>query len=269
MLIIKQYLFTHLKFFIYNSQNFSVFYCRSGKSTHVSPPATNYQGHCYQWRPLKWKNSQDTPTPPRSTRPPVFISLLPFLTWLRQLGRGGGNIQVSKNPLDCIFKSSKLKGYQNRDGNLEASDLDLESSETKWVEVPHSISGSDLSFVFQQNCIETPGSKFNSNISLWIETLWNSTGINNSPRHSSYHEIQLLSQCLFYVSTFKSVLKAQTETRGTCPWKEMCVLCNVGSNRVIFIILKSGQRRHSGQSFQPMKSASTLLSFLQWKEIFI
>lgn len=123
-----------MKFFIYNFQNFSVFYCRSGKvhtcqSTSYKLPRTLLSMTTIKMEEL----SGHTHSPEVHTGHQSSFRFSPFSRGYDNLEGVGGNIQVSKKTslFDCIFKSSKLKGYQNRDVKLGGLGPDLESIRDK------------------------------------------------------------------------------------------------------------------------------------------
>lgn len=185
------------------------------KSTHVSPPATNYQGHCYQWQPLKWKNCQDTPTPPRSTQATILhfaspLSHVSMTTW-KELG---GTYMSLKETL-CLIVFSRAPSWKvirTETWNLEAWDLTLSPSETKWVGGTYSISRLRSALCLPAELYrETPRTKFYFKHLALNRDPSEIALVLISPRHSFYHEIKLLSQCCFMYPAFKLVLKAQAE----------------------------------------------------------
>lgn len=145
------------------------------KSKHVSWPDTNYLRSYYQELPLKWKNCLELRhTPP----PPVvhsdFHSSFPM--WLGQLGGGWGAHNSLKETVSLYLycRVPSWKVIRKEMWSLEALDLTLSPSETKWACIHTAFCwlGFAIPLLFSRTAQTFPLEQSpNPNVSLWIETL--------------------------------------------------------------------------------------------------
>ena len=154
-----------MKFFIYNFQNFSVFYCRSGKVHTCQPTSYKLPRTLLSMTTIKMEElSGHIHSPEVHAGHQSSFRFSPFSRGYDNLeGVGGGTYKSLKKTLSLIVfsRAPSWKVIRTETWNLEASDLTLSPSETKWVGGTYSISRLRSVLCLPAELYrETPGSRF-------------------------------------------------------------------------------------------------------------